>query len=76
MLKRGPASVTRSEGKLSANLPGHARYLPEDHNGAGKERSEIGETHWILVGEAYVHGIMHGEGLLNQTRPLETIHII
>jgi hypothetical protein len=66
--------AARSEGKLAADVQGRgAKGLPEARTGA---HSEIGDIHWILVGEAYVHGIMHGEAILGQTPPVKTIHVI
>jgi hypothetical protein len=41
-----------------------------------KARPRAGETCWRLVGEAYVHGIMHGEALLDKSLSTETIRVI
>jgi hypothetical protein len=41
-----------------------------------KARPKAGETCWRLVGEAYVHGIMHGEALLDKSLSTETIRVI
>ena len=45
-------------------------------NGITDERPERDETHWRLVGEAYVHGIMHVEALSGEDAAFEAIHII
>lgn len=38
-------------------------------NGIGEQCSESGQGYWKLVGEAYAHGLMHGEGLRIKLRP-------
>jgi len=45
-------------------------------NDVTDKRSEQNETHLRLVGETYVHGIMHGEALSEDNEAVETIHVI
>jgi len=47
-----------------------------NENPQGLDESSGGTTgYWILVGEAYVHGIMHGEGLEHEGLKPELIQV-
>jgi hypothetical protein len=71
-----------ARGKESLRNPSKANAQSFKRKGSGlgtgtRNRGlESDETYCILVGEAYVHGIMHGEALLGENQSVETIHVI
>jgi hypothetical protein len=72
----------RGEGEESSRNPSKAKAqnFAQKVNGLDtgtKNRGpELAETYWRLVGEAYVHGIMHGEAFSRESQSVETIHVI
>jgi hypothetical protein len=72
----------RGEGEDSSRYPSKAKAqnFAQKVNGVDtgtkNGEPELAETYWRLVGEAYVHGIMHGEAISRESQSVETIHVI
>jgi hypothetical protein len=63
---------------VQSNLPSapDSKFSIDPDPWSRNKRPKTDETSWRSVGEAYVHGIMHGEAVNGRTLPLETIHVI
>jgi Heterokaryon incompatibility protein (HET) len=66
----------RREGVPSDTVEAKVQSLGNGTKTDAESENHGNETQWRLVGEAYVHGIMHGEALLDETQSVTTIHVI
>lgn len=71
-------SETRKGDNIFVPCGGHVPYIIRPKRGKGQTRQAVSEKQqWTLVGEAYVHGIMHGElNLANRTSEAWTIWLL